>query len=130
VAFASKETPLALAVDEGYVYWENVGGALLDCPVAGCPGGVPTILAFNGTPRRYRLALLRLWLEPPMLLLCSPSDSVNEAGRVATSAPSLSAARTVAANHLERTSCPLDPLPANPILQDSAVQAGWVTSSR
>jgi hypothetical protein len=49
VTIATGETPTALAVDDTHVYWENSGGPVLDCPVAGCPGNVPTLLAFNGS---------------------------------------------------------------------------------
>jgi len=49
VTIATGESPSVLAVDDVHVYWENSGGPVLDCPVAGCPGNVPTLLAFNGS---------------------------------------------------------------------------------
>ncbi len=47
VAIATHEDPVALALDDTYVYWVNSGGTVLDCPVAGCPSNVPTILALD-----------------------------------------------------------------------------------
>jgi hypothetical protein len=49
VTFASGEqAPLSLALDDANVYWQNRGGTVLSCPLSGCPGNVPTLLAFNG----------------------------------------------------------------------------------
>jgi hypothetical protein len=48
VTIATHEEPVVLAVDNTYVYWENSGGTVLTCPVAGCPSNVPTILGFDG----------------------------------------------------------------------------------
>jgi hypothetical protein len=47
-AIATAEQPISLAIDEAHVYWQNSGGTVLDCPLSGCPGNVPTLLAFNG----------------------------------------------------------------------------------
>jgi hypothetical protein len=49
VTVASGYEPLALAVDNTTVYWQNSGGTVLDCPASGCPGNIPTLLAFNGS---------------------------------------------------------------------------------
>ncbi len=49
VTFASGEQPVALALDDGNVYWQNDNGTVVDCPLAGCAGNVPTLLAFNGS---------------------------------------------------------------------------------
>jgi hypothetical protein len=46
--FLQHQSPVALVVDESYVYFENVGGAILACPVAGCPSEGPTVLTLHG----------------------------------------------------------------------------------
>ncbi len=45
---SGEQEPVALALDGTNVYWENSGGTVLACPLAGCPNNVPTLLAFNG----------------------------------------------------------------------------------
>jgi hypothetical protein len=48
VTIATHEEPGVIALDNTYIYWENTSGTVLDCPVAGCPSNVPTLLAVNG----------------------------------------------------------------------------------
>jgi hypothetical protein len=79
VILATGESPVVLAVDDTYVYWENSTDAVLDCPVAGCPGNIPTILAFNGSG--YGLEAMTVGLGTAFYLSSSSSiDSCTGGG--------------------------------------------------
>jgi hypothetical protein len=42
---ANGEEAVALALDSAHVYWQNTGGSVFACPLAGCAGGKPTLLS-------------------------------------------------------------------------------------
>jgi hypothetical protein len=48
IVIATSEQPANLALDSTYVYWENSTGSVVNCPLAGCPDNIPSILSING----------------------------------------------------------------------------------
>ncbi len=50
---ATGENPVSLVADDVNVYWVNSGYTVVDCPVSGCPGNVPNLLALNGIGYGY-----------------------------------------------------------------------------
>jgi hypothetical protein len=45
VLIAKSEEAISLALDDAHVYWQAAGGSVFECPLGGCPGGMPTQLS-------------------------------------------------------------------------------------
>jgi hypothetical protein len=44
---ATSEQAVNLALDDNYFYWENQGGSVANCPLAGCTNNIPSLLSVN-----------------------------------------------------------------------------------
>src|SRR5580658_4318646 len=53
---SAEQPPIGLAVDDTRVYWLSPNTDVLECPVAGCPGNMPTLLA-SGVGDGYAYAI-------------------------------------------------------------------------